>query len=150
MPRFSTVSVTRLETCHPDLSILFTEAVKHRDCSILCGVRSQAEQDRLYNLRHSRVAWPNSKHNVTEPDGLSMAVDVAPWFADRDPHIIWPSQAQYRQYYAAECGVYYNFAGYVQSLADRMGIRVRWGGDWDSDGRYSDQTFNDLVHWELL
>jgi hypothetical protein len=30
-----------------------------------------------------------------------------------------------------------------------MGIGLRWGGDWDSDKDFSDQNFDDLVHWEL-
>jgi peptidoglycan L-alanyl-D-glutamate endopeptidase CwlK len=27
--------------------------------------------------------------------------------------------------------------------------RIRWGGDWDMDNDLSDNTFNDLVHFEL-
>ena len=38
-------------------------------------------------------------------------------------------------------------------LAKAMSIPLRWGGDWDGDtllsGRDPDQTFDDLVHFEL-
>ena len=42
-----------------------------------------------------------------------------------------------------------SFAGYVQGVAEQLGIKIRWGGDWDSDFDFKDQTFNDLVHFEL-
>lgn len=150
MPRFSSRSTMRLSTIRPELATLFGEVVRRRDCTILCGVRSKAEQDRLCNIGRSKVMWPNSKHNVEHPDDLARAVDVAPYFADQDPPIIWPYAAQFRKDYAKECGLYYNFAGYVQAIAERKGIRIRWGGDWDGDGRYTDQSFDDLVHYELL
>jgi len=34
-------------------------------------------------------------------------------------------------------------------VASQMGIKIRWGGDWDSDGSVCDNKFNDLVHFEL-
>jgi peptidoglycan L-alanyl-D-glutamate endopeptidase CwlK len=30
-----------------------------------------------------------------------------------------------------------------------MGIKIRWGGDWDSDGDINDNRFDDLVHVEI-
>jgi hypothetical protein len=30
-----------------------------------------------------------------------------------------------------------------------MNIKIRWGGDWDSDNIMKDQTFNDLPHFQL-
>ena len=46
MPSFSQRSLDRLATCHPDLNRLFTEVVKHFDCTVLCGHRGQEEQDK--------------------------------------------------------------------------------------------------------
>ena len=34
--------------------------------------------------------------------------------------------------------------------AVELGIRLRWGGDWDGDNELRDQTFNDLVHFEVI
>ena len=30
-----------------------------------------------------------------------------------------------------------------------MGIKLRWGGDWDGDWQTRDNTFDDLPHFEL-
>jgi peptidoglycan L-alanyl-D-glutamate endopeptidase CwlK len=30
-----------------------------------------------------------------------------------------------------------------------FGGYIRWGGDWDGDGDFKDQTLVDLVHWEI-
>jgi hypothetical protein len=31
-----------------------------------------------------------------------------------------------------------------------MEVKLRWGGDWDSDKDTKDQNFNDLPHFELI
>jgi hypothetical protein len=30
-----------------------------------------------------------------------------------------------------------------------MGIKIRWGGDWDMDTETKDNNFDDLVHFEI-
>lgn len=30
-----------------------------------------------------------------------------------------------------------------------MGVTLRWGGDWDSDTEVNDNSFDDLVHFEI-
>ena len=40
-------------------------------------------------------------------------------------------------------------AGAMISNADELDISIRWGGDWNGDGTLTDQTFNDLPHFEL-
>ena len=40
--------------------------------------------------------------------------------------------------------------GMIKGIAKEKGIKIRWGGDWDSDGEVLDQTFMDLVHIEVL
>ncbi len=45
------------------------------------------------------------------------------------------------------CRFYY-FAGFVMGTAAAMGVRLRWGGDWDGDTELDDQKFRDLVHFE--
>lgn len=129
MGKFSKNSLDRLYTCHPDLQILFQEVVKHYDCSILEGVRGQEDQDEAFYSGKSKVKWPNSKHNQVP----SLAVDVAPWPID------W-----------GDLNRFYHFAGFVMGLALQLGVKVRWGGDWDGDLDFKDQNFNDLVHWELM
>jgi len=43
-----------------------------------------------------------------------------------------------------------HFAGVVRAVAYEMDISIRWGGDWDGDWNLFDQTFNDLVHFEVI
>ncbi len=129
MFRFSVQSLTRLEDCDQKLIYLFMRVIKNRDCSILCGHRGQEEQNQLFKEDKSKLLFPDSKHNQTP----SRAVDVAPYPIDWDDII----------------GFYF-FGGYVQAVADNMKIPIRWGGDWDGDGDLNDQSFMDLVHFELV
>ena len=128
MPKFGRTSRKRLVTCKEDLQILFNEVVKHFDCSVLVGYRGRNEQDTAYESGHSKVKWPNGKHNKRP----SFAVDVAPYPID------WDDRERF---------IY--FGGFVKGCAFRMGIPLRWGGDWDSDNQLSDNKFDDLVHFEL-
>ncbi len=129
MPRFGKTSNIRLNEAHPDLQRLFREVVKSWDCSILCGHRNERDQTEAFDAGNSSVEFPNSKHNAIP----SRAVDVAPYPID------WN-----------DLGRFYMFAGYVLRTAEEMGIRIRYGGDWDGDKKTTDQTFNDLPHFELL
>ena len=69
-----------------------------------------------------------------------MAVDVAPYPLD------WKNIHKF-----------YLFAGFVLGIVEAINanphlndkIKIRWGGDWDSDYDLNDQTFNDLVHFEI-
>jgi len=31
-----------------------------------------------------------------------------------------------------------------------MGVTLRWGGDWDRDTEVQDNSFDDLVHFEIV
>ena len=44
---------------------------------------------------------------------------------------------------------FYLFAGFVLGIARQLGIKLRWGGDWDGDFTWRDQKFHDLVHFEI-
>jgi hypothetical protein len=54
-----------------------------------------------------------------------MAIDVVPYPVDWD-----------------NINAFYEFAGRVKQKADELGIKVRWGGDFDG--------FFDGPHWELV
>lgn len=131
MPMFSEISKARLATCHPWLIKLFEEVIKEYDCSIICGERTKEEQDRAVAEGFSKAPWPTSAHNKRP----SMAVDVAPFPLD------W-SEREHRRFY--------HFGGYVLAVAQRMNIPIRWGGDWNGNMDFKDQTFNDLPHFQLI
>ena len=132
VPSFGTASLVQLRTCHPDLISLFTDVVEFWDCQVLEGKRSEAQQ--RINVANGVSKTMNSKH-VYPLDGPSLAVDVAPY------PVKWNDL--YR---------FYAFAGFVIGTARKLGLagRLRWGGDWDSDREFSDQTFHDLPHYELI
>lgn len=129
MAKFSPTSRTKLNTCHPLLQRVMENAIKIMDFTILDGRRGEAEQNRLYRLGKSKLQFPNSKHNG-DP---SMAIDIAPYPID------WENLKRF-----------YLLAGVVIGVANMLGLKVRWGGDWDCDMDLDDQNFNDLVHFELI
>ncbi len=48
-----------------------------------------------------------------------------------------------------ERGQFYFLAGVMKAIAKRHKIPYRWLGDSDGDGKFKDQTFDDLVHHEI-
>jgi len=136
MPKFSITSTDELFSCHLSLQKIFNEVIKHTDCTILEGHRGQIAQDANFEKKVSKVKWPHGKHNSVP----SQAIDVTPypipkhWGADH-----WKDLVKF-----------YEFAAIVRYEAARMDIKIRWGGDWDGDGDYHDQNFDDLVHFELI
>lgn len=140
MPSFNKTSKDRLNTCHPDLQLIFSEVIKTVDCSIFCGFRNETSQNAAFDKNLSQVKWPDSKHN-TFP---SMATDGGPYFVELR-NTDWNDLLAFAV-----------FAGYVMRVADELlekkltTHRIRWGGDWDMDGRTSDETFLDLPHFELV
>jgi peptidoglycan L-alanyl-D-glutamate endopeptidase CwlK len=130
MPQFSQQSLDRLATCDHHLQILFCEVVKHWDCTVTEGHRSPERQIELFNSGKSKVQ--RGKHNETP----SLAVDVAPCVDGKPVY---------------DTRICYSFGGFVMGIAACLNLRdrIRWGGDWDNDRDVTDQTFNDLVHFEM-
>ena len=77
------------------------------------------------------MRWPNSKHN-TYP---SIAVDVMPYPID------WNDKNRVTTFYE-----------FVKKKADGLGIKVRWGADWDMDGKYWEREGWEVdgPHYELV
>jgi peptidoglycan L-alanyl-D-glutamate endopeptidase CwlK len=132
MSVFSERSKKALESCDHHLQILFNEVIKFRDCTVIEGHRGKERQDKLCRSGQSKLMFPNSKHNALP----SCAVDVAPYRAGKG--IVFDEDT---------CRA---FGGFVLGIAAAMHMRVRWGGDWDGDGDPHDQSFNDLVHFEII
>ncbi len=139
MPAFGKVSRQRLHTCDKRLQKLFNEVVKTFDCSIIQGERSEEKQNKYFNEGKSKVKYPDSKHNLTFQEKIhgmkSQAVDVAPYISGAV------------SYESRQC---YFFAGYVKAKAEELGTSLRLGADWDSDDDINDQTFRDIIHFELV
>lgn len=127
--KFGTRSKKNLSECHSLIQDLCNEVIKIYDFAVIEGHRPQEEQDKAFHQKKSKLQWPNSKHNRTP----SIAFDALPAPYDWD-----------------DKEAMYYFAGIVKGVAHSMGIEIRWGGDWDSDNDLKDQSFMDLVHFELM
>jgi peptidoglycan L-alanyl-D-glutamate endopeptidase CwlK len=136
---FGKTSKRRLDTCHQDIQKIWHELSKLINCSVFCGHRKEAAQNKAFLDGLSQLQWPDSKHNSLP----STAIDSGPYF----PEI---RNTDWKDYKA-----FARFAGFVEVISLQLYAvgetthLVRWGGDWDMDGRTTDQTFNDLVHFEL-
>lgn len=140
MFRYGSVSSTRLATASPNLQRVFREALRRQvmDIAILQGHRGEVEQTAAFQSGASKVQWPNSKHNSNP----SMAVDAAPY------PIRWGDAGDPERTKAI--GRFYMLAGLVLGVAAELGVKVRWGGNWDGDNSVFDQEFDDLVHYEEI
>lgn len=135
MPFFSKLSLARLATAHPELQLLFNEVIKEMDCTVIEGYRDEAAQEAAFKAKKSKLHYPFGKHNSTP----SSAVDIAPFPID------WQDTQRFLF-----------FAGFVLGVAFKlreqglMKHKIRWGGDWNSNKVFSDETFVDLVHYEII
>lgn len=119
MAAFSSASMNRLSTCHPDLQKLFNEVIKHVDCSIICGHRTLEEQKAAFMAGASFLVWPRSRHNKNPSEAVD--VGIVP--------LAWGDVERWKQ-----------FAVVVKECATRLGITVHHGGDW---------KMRDYPHWEV-
>jgi len=135
MAQFSRHSKQELRTCHPDLRAVLNRGIRVYNFRVVEGHRGQRRQNRLYRQGKSQLQWPQSKHN----ENPSLAADLAPW------PINWNDQERF-----------YLMAGHLLMAAHqlrregRIDHDLRWGGDWDGDGKLDDQQFDDLPHVELV
>lgn len=126
MPKFSALSLSRLNTCSPVLQRLMKATIEiGPDFTVLCGFRGRAEQEAALAAGHSKLGWPKSRHNISP----SHAVDIAPYPVD------WHDEARFH-----ELADSVKRAWGAMSDGARCGYSLTWGGDW---------TFRDLPHWEL-
>ncbi|RPJ80989.1 MAG: M15 family peptidase [Acidobacteria bacterium] len=132
MIRLGANSEYNLATCHPKLQrivrLLAQRVPKSMDFKVTCGHRSEADQEAAFKAGSSTKHFPDSKHNVMP----SLAVDLAPYPVD------WKDTARLAK-----------LAGYLQAVADDLNIEIRWGGDWDGDGKTLDEKLIDMPHFEL-
>jgi len=150
MPSFGPRSRRELATVDPRLVSVLDEVIKHTDFTVLTGRRGRSAQAEAVATGNSSKPWPKSMHNCPlpedgvpssewreDPQGVSKAVDIAPWPID------WKDERQFAY-----------LAGRVVQAGLSMGVKIRWGGDWDGDGqgvwRDKDESFNDMPHFELV
>lgn len=149
--QFGRSSRERLDTCHPDIILILTEALAHSpiDFGVSEGVRSEAKQLEYFLAGKSRLDPRNPDQrdkcrHLPNDDGVSMAVDVYAWVHGKQ-------ELSYDfNHLSLIAGVILSTASTLYN-AGAVSHRLRWGGNWDSDGEIiTDQSFNDLPHFELV
>lgn len=118
-------SLAKLQGVHPNLVKVIQRAIEitGQDFGVNEGLRTVERQKRLFAAGASRTM--NSKH-IKQADGYGHAADLIPW-GDFDGNgtkeISWA------------WAHFYPIAEAVRLAAKETGVRVRWGGCW--------QTLND-------
>ena len=126
--RFSKRSKEKLKEAEPLLRELMTRAImtSNSDFSVICGHRTEEEQNEAYRKGYSKLKYPRSKHNKIP----SMAVDVVPYPLD------WSDIASFKE-----------LAEHIKSVWSTMEYENATG-DWELV-HGGDWKMRDYPHWEL-
>ena len=130
--KFSNRSIDKINTCHESLRELVYKAMDYQrfDIVVIEGHRSDERQGELKRKNLSKKSAGESKHNYFP----SLAIDLMP-----SPTTKWDDIETFKR-----------FGEFMIGVAAGLDILIRWGGDWDMDGKTNDQKFNDYVHFELI
>lgn len=143
---FGKASLARIGTCHQALIEVFNAAIRETpyDFSFIEGHRTVERQLKLYNT------FDKQGTRLTFIDGVTK----------KGKHNLDPAEAgDFCPYPGAIAGVsvwdggrwrFEVVAGVILAAGARLGIGLRWGGDWDGDASRRDQTLHDLPHIELV
>lgn len=132
MPEFSDKSKTKLESVHIDLQILFNEVIKHEDCTVTWGLRTQEEQQILYAQGRDEPG-----NIITYKDGVNkrskhqtgLAVDVVPY-----PELYSDKMAM------IEFGNFVKGIAIMLKIYEKINHKIFWGGNW---------SWKDYAHYQL-
>ncbi|ELX2304359.1 M15 family metallopeptidase [Yersinia enterocolitica] len=97
------------------------------DFMVIEGLRSAERQRELVTKGASQTL--NSRHLTGH------AVDCVPLIAGAIP---WNDKSKFKAVSDA-----------MFQAAKELGVRIRWGGDWNENGRSDDERFYDGPHFEL-
>ena len=135
--KLSSRSLANLQGVHPQLVAVVRRAIQITtlDFSVLQSVRTQAEQNALYAQGRTKpgpvvTRTLHSKH-IPGADGYSHAVDLFP--GD------WNAPAKFDAVAKA-----------MFTAAEELGVSIRWGADWDRDGKPREKGETDSPHFELV
>lgn len=128
---FSKASLAKLDQLHPSLRRVYLRAMSYQvmDFSILETLRTPA--DAAENAAKG-TGIKNSKH-LRQADGYAHACDALPWPID------WKDIKRFAL-----------LAGLLLAAAAEEKVKVRWGGNWDGDNDFKDNSLEDLPHLEYV
>ena len=121
-------SKNSLSECTENLQKIGNVLITVMDVSCTEGYRNEYDQNKAFNLKLSDKKFPDGKHNKQPSEAVHFLPYPKGWKSTREEFVY--------------------MAGIVKGIATVLGIKIRWGGDWDSDNDLHDQTFMDLAHFE--
>ena len=110
----------------------------HQDFMVLEGVRTPARQRELYAQgrngdKRPKVTWTlNSNHFINAKTGYGHAVDLVPFPVD------WSHK---------KLDV---IAKAMFAAADTLNTPIRWGRDWNRNGKPAEKGETDSPHFEIV
>lgn len=135
----SRTSLEKLQGVHPKLVAIVQEAIKLStvDFKVIEGVRTPERQKALYaqgrTLPGPVVTWTlTSNHFINKQTGFGHAVDILPAPYD------WKNTKPFDEVAKA-----------MFQAAKNLGVKIRWGADWDQDGNAREKGETDSPHFEL-
>ncbi len=129
MAKLSDKSKGLLSGCDIRLQKICCRAIEIIDFTVITGYRTKEEQDKAFSEGNSKLPWPQGKHNKYP----SAAIDIAPYPID------WSDSSRFIL-----------LAGVMLGIAAVEGVKLRWGGDWDSDFNLKENKFDDFGHFEIV
>ena len=131
--KFDARSEASLAQTHPLLVKMHREAIKEFDYVVTDSRRGEIAQEAAFASGNTKVHFGNSAHNWTP----ALASDCYPAPIPKNMNT-----AAYRAKLVAMQRVF-------KKVADRLGIKIRQGADFNMDGNWSNDKFVDLPHVEL-
>lgn len=127
--KLSKASQDKLASVKPELQKVIYKAFETMpfDVMVLEGIRTKERQEELFYKKPPATKTLNSKHLTGD------AIDLAPYPID------WNDKERFNI-----------MAKHVLAAAKALGIKVRWGGDWNQNGDWKDEKFYDGPHVELI
>lgn len=149
-------SKERLLQVHPDLVKVVELAIKlsSQDFMVLEGVRTKEQCYINYGKgrtvaelaaknvpakyakpNEKKVTWlsnPLASKHCIQKDGVGHAVDLVPFPVD------WLTLSKFDE-----------IADAMLDAAKQLNVKIRWGADWDSDGKPRERGETDSPHFEL-
>lgn len=127
-----------LEGVHPKLIAVIERALKisKQDFMVICGVRTKEQQQALYDQGRKTpgpiVTWTLNSRHLPAKDGFGHAVDLVPSPVD------WSDTKKFDA-----------IADAMFAAAKELKLNLRWGADWDSDGKRRERGEGDNPHFEF-
>jgi len=135
-------SLANLVGVHPDLVKVVKRAMEitTQDFTVTEGVRTPERQRELYAQGRTKpgnkVTWVLVSNHFKQADGFGHAVDMPPYPID------WSNSKENIARFDA-------VADAMRRASIELGINIRWGADWDQDGKPREKGESDSPHFEL-